>query len=54
MGLLYLFINKLVEKRHKSQQVQSDRTTPNNKPDIIIRDHDKGTSMLTDVAISGN
>ena len=35
-----------------NQQVQSDRTIPNNKPDIIIRDNEKGTCMLIDVAIS--
>jgi len=34
-------------------QVQTDRTIPNNKPDIIIRDDEKGTRMLIDVAISG-
>ena len=37
-----------------NQQVQTDRTVPNNKPDIIIRDDEKGTSMLIDVAISGD
>ena len=36
------------------QQVQTDRTIPNNKPDIIIRDNEKGTCMLIDVAISGD
>ena len=36
------------------QQVQTDRTLPNNKPDIIIRDNEKGTCMLIDVAISGD
>jgi len=35
-----------------NQQVQTDRTFPNNKPDIIIRDNEKGTCMLIDVAIS--
>ena len=35
-----------------NQQVQTDRTIPNNKPDIIIRDNEKGTCMLIDVAIS--
>ena len=35
-----------------NQQVQTDRTIPNNKPDIIIRGHEKGTCMLIDVAIS--
>ena len=38
----------------RNQQVQTDRTTPNNKPDIIIRDNEKGTRMLIDVAISGD
>jgi hypothetical protein len=32
--------------------VQTDRRIPNNKPDIIIRDNEKGTSMLIYVAIS--
>ena len=36
-----------------NQQVQTDRTIPNNKPDITIRDNEKGTCMLIDVAISG-
>jgi len=36
-----------------NQQLQTDRTIPNNKPDIIIRDNEKGTCMLIDVAISG-
>jgi len=34
--------------------IQTDRTIPNNKPDIIIRDNEKGTCMLIDVANSGN
>jgi len=37
-----------------NQQVQTDRTIPNNKPDIIIRDNEKGTCTLIDVAISGD
>jgi len=37
-----------------NQQVQTDRTIPNNKPDIIIRVNAKGTCMLIDVAISGD
>jgi len=37
-----------------NQQVKTDRTIPNNKPDIIIRDNEKGTCMLIDVAISGD
>jgi len=37
-----------------NQQVQTDRTIPNNKPDIIILDNEKGTCMLIDVAISGD
>jgi hypothetical protein len=34
--------------------VQTDSTIPNNKPDIIIRDNEKGRCMLIDVAISGD
>ena len=37
-----------------NQQVQTDRTIPNNKPDIIIRDNEAGICMLIDFAISGN
>ena len=37
-----------------NQQVQTDRTTPNNKPDIIICDNEKVTCMLIDVGISGD
>ena len=34
--------------------VQTHRTIPNNKPDIINRDNEKGTCMLIDVAIAGD
>jgi len=34
--------------------VRNNRTIPNNKPDIIIRDNRKGTCMLIDVAIPGD
>jgi len=37
-----------------NQQVQTDRTIPHNKPDIIIRGNEKGTCMLIDVANSGD
>jgi hypothetical protein len=37
-----------------NKQVQTDRTIPNNKPDIIIRDNGKRTCVLIDVAISGD
>jgi hypothetical protein len=36
-----------------NQQVQTDRTIPNNKSDIIIWDNEKKTYMLIVVAISG-
>jgi hypothetical protein len=36
-----------------NQQVQTDRTIPNNKPDIIIRDKGKGTCVPIDVATPG-
>jgi hypothetical protein len=34
--------------------VQTDGTIHNYKPDVIICDSKKGTSMLIDVAISGD
>jgi hypothetical protein len=34
--------------------VETHRTIPNNKPDIIIHDNEKGTYMLIYVAISGD
>ena len=37
-----------------NRQVQTDRTIPNNKPDIIIRDNEKRTCTLIDVAIPGD
>jgi len=37
-----------------NQQVQTDRTITNNKPDIIIRDKEGGTCMLIDVVIWGD
>ena len=37
-----------------NQQVRTDRTIPNNKPDILIRDNEKGTCILIDVAISAD
>ena len=37
-----------------NQQVRADRTITNNKPDIIIRDNEKRTCILIDVAISGD
>jgi len=36
---------------HGNRQVQSDRTIPNNKLDIIISDNQQGTCMLIDAAI---
>jgi len=58
----YILYNNNRRRRNKSkskvtilwnQQVQTDRTITNNKPDIIIRDNEKGTCVLIDVAISG-
>jgi len=37
-----------------NQQVQTDRTIPNNKPYIIIPDNEKRTCMLIEVAILGD
>jgi hypothetical protein len=37
-----------------NQQVRTNKTIPNDKPDIIIRHNKKGTCMLIDVAIPGD
>jgi len=37
-----------------NQQVQTDRTILNNKPDILIRDNEKRICILIDVAIPGD
>ena len=37
-----------------NQPVRTDRTVPNNKPDIIMRDNEKRTCTLIDVAISAD
>ena len=37
-----------------NQQIQADRTIPNNSPDIRVRDNEKGTCMLIDAAVSGD
>jgi len=37
-----------------NQQVKNDRTIPNNKSDIVIRDNGNGTRVLINVAISGD
>jgi len=54
-------VPKLAETMHEvkltvlwSKIVQTDRTLPNNKPDIIIRDNEEGKYMLIYVAISGD
>ena len=47
-------VGLIIIKNNNNQQVQTDRTIPNNKPDIIIRDNETGTCMLIDVAISGD
>jgi len=53
-------VPKLVETSHEgkvtilwNQQVQTNRTFPHNRLDIIIRDSENGTCMLRDIAISG-
>jgi hypothetical protein len=37
-----------------NKQLQTDRAITINTPDIVIRDNEKGTCILTDVAISGD
>jgi hypothetical protein len=38
----------------RNQLVQTDRTNPNDKPDITIRDNENGTCMPIDVASAGD
>jgi hypothetical protein len=59
--LWYEHVPKSVETRQVGmvtilwiRRVQTDRTTSNNKPDIIILDNEKGTCMLIDMAIPGD
>jgi hypothetical protein len=54
-------VPKLIEANRESkvnilcnQQAQEDRTIANNKPHTIIRNNERGTCMLIDVAISGD
>jgi len=58
---LYDHVPKSVEISHeckvtilRNQEVQNNRTIPNNKSDIIIFDNKKGLCMLIDVAIPGD
>ena len=57
---LYDHISKSVKTSRKStvtvlwNQMQTDRTIPNNKQDIIISDNERVTCMLIDAAISGD
>jgi len=37
-----------------SISVNNNNNIPNNKPDVIIRDNEKGTCMLIDIAFSGD
>ena len=37
-----------------NQQVQTDKSIPNNKPDIIIHDDKQGMCMLIEAAIPGD
>jgi hypothetical protein len=37
-----------------NQQVKTDTTIPNNKPDIVIHNNEKGACMLIDVTIPGD
>jgi len=57
----YDHVPKSVETSHYgkvtilwNQQVQTNRTIPSNKPDIIIHDNKQGTCMLINVAILGD
>ena len=45
--------NQQKQVKETREQIQTDRTIPKNKPDIINRDNEKGTCMLIDVATLG-
>ena len=54
-------VSELVETSHEgkvtilwTRQVQADKTILNSKPEIIIRDNEKGAHMLIDFAILVN
>ena len=54
----YDYLPKSVETSYEgkvtilwNQKVQIDKTAPNNELDLIIRDNNRGTCMLIDVAI---
>ena len=47
-------INNNNNNNNNNKQVETDRTIPNNKLNIIIDDNEKRTCMLIDVAISGD
>lgn len=54
-------VPELVETSHESkvtilrnQEMKTDRTVPNSKPDIIIHDNEAGTCLLVDIATSGD
>ena len=42
-----------IHERYPYQQIKTNRTTPNNKADTIIRGNEKGTFLLVKTAISG-
>jgi hypothetical protein len=57
----YEHVPKVVETNQEgkvtilwNKQMKIDRTIPNNEPDIIMCDSEKGTCMLIDIAISGD
>jgi hypothetical protein len=57
----YGHLPKSVETSHEgkfsilwNQQVRTDRTISNNKPDIVIHDNKKGTCMLIDTVSPGD
>jgi hypothetical protein len=56
----YKHVGKLIKTNHEgkvtilwNQQVQSDRTIANNKPDIMIHVNKEGSYLPVDIAISG-
>jgi hypothetical protein len=54
MMMMMIMIINSSSSNYNNQQVQTDSTVPNNKPDIIICDNEKLTYVLIDTAISGD
>jgi len=51
---VYTLTTKITNNNNNNNNNQTDRTIPNNKPDIIMCGNENRTCMLIDVAILGD